>query len=431
MSSPHIVFLSPGGLGSGEIVNAVLVADQLRQKGVGCTFFTFPYGSRFVKNYNLDHVILQNDKLTNINLMKDYIEKKNPDAIVIADYYLFHMSKSLTNYLWVGWMKDLDIPVVSFDSLYLGREYPKAVYIANPELFPKQKYNITYEMPSFIETLICPSPPFNKPPPDSRDVCGRLYEETFTDYEPDPSLRDGLDIHPEEKLIFHIIPKWALMTMRSDSSLSFQGYHSMLAAVLAHHFKTLEENIHVVCVSPLEKKLYTETDNLRVTQVEFLPFDIYMKYTLSADLIITDNILSATTWKAVLRRVPTLVLGNSLITEDAASKYDVIGKHFDVSSTFMELVRQYKDPSPHLPTLSFWTVYKNLFSHMDIGKTFIIQELFDEKGTFKALTKVLTDEKFKKELRRKQDEYVKKIAKLPTMAELVLSKAQEGSTRKT
>jgi hypothetical protein len=68
---------------------------------------------------------------------------------------------------------------------------------------------------------------------------------------------------------------------------------------------------------------------------------------------------------------------------------------------------------------------------MDIGKTFIIQELFDEKGTFKALTKVLTDEKFKKELRRRQDEYVKKIAKLPTMAELVLSKAQEGSTHKT
>jgi hypothetical protein len=169
---------------------------------------------------------------------------------------------------------------------------------------------------------------------------------------------------------------------------------------------------------------------MSVNQVEFLPFDLYMKYTVSADLIITDNILSATTWKAVLHRVPTLVLGNSLMTNDAASKYDTITENFDVSSAFMELIRQYEDPSPYLPTLSFWTVFTKLFAGMDIGKTFLIAEVFDEKGTFEAISNVLTDEKFKKDLRKKQDEYVEKIARLPTMAELVLSIAQDGSFQK-
>jgi hypothetical protein len=427
---PTIIFLSPGGLGSGEIVNAVLVAEQLRKKGVDCSFFTFPYGARFLEADKFEYVTLQNDKLTNINLMEQYINKTRPDAIVIADYYLFHMSKTLTNYLWIGWMKELDIPVISFDSLYLGREYPKAVYIANPEFFPKQKYNITYKMPSFIQSLICPSPPFNKPPPDERDLCGRLYEETFIDYERDPSIREGLGIHPDEKLIFHIIPKWALMTMRSASSMSFSEYYPLVVALLTRHFKNLDEKIHVVCVNPIGQKLYTETDTMSVNQVAFLPFDTYMKYTVSADLIITDNILSATTWKAVLRRVPTLVLGNSLMTKDAASKYDVITENFDVSSAFMDVIHQYKDPSPYLPTLSFWTVFTKLFAAMDIGKTFLIEELFDEKGTFEAISNILTDEKFKKELRKKQDQYVEKIANLPTMAEIVISIAQDGSVQK-
>jgi hypothetical protein len=424
----RVIFLTPGGLGSGEIVNAVLVAEQLRQRGVDCTFFTFPYGTRFIKPHNLECVTFGDDKLTNINLMKSYIEKKNPDVIVIADYYLFHTSGVLRKYLWVGWMEDLKIPVVSFDSLYLGREYPTAAYYINPELYPKQKCNITYEMPSFIETLIYPSPPFNKTPPDNRDVCGRLYEETFTDYEPDPSLREELGVHPDEKLIFHIIPKWEIMAVRKSSILSFPEYHSMVATLLTRHFKNLDENIHVFCINPSDKTLYTENTGFRVKEAAFFPFETYSKCLSAADLIITNNILSATTWKAMLRRVPTLVLGNSLTAKDAASKYEVIGKHFDVSSTFMDIICTYgKGSSDYLPVLPFWTFFTKYFAHMDIGKTFIIQELFDEKGTFEALTNVLTDEKFKKELRRRQDNYVKKIAKFPTMADIILLKAQELS----
>ena len=132
-----VVFLTPGGLGSGEIINAVLVAEQLRKKGVDCTFLTFPYGARIIRPHNFEYLTFGDDKLANINLMKRYIDRTRPDAIVIADYYLFHTSGVLFKYLWIGWMKDVDIPVISFDSLYLGREFPTARYYTNPELFPK------------------------------------------------------------------------------------------------------------------------------------------------------------------------------------------------------------------------------------------------------------------------------------------------------
>lgn len=424
------VFLTPGGLGSGEIINAVLVADQLRKKGVDCSFLTFPYGARFIRTYEFEHVLLKDDKLTNINSMKEHLEKTHPDAIVIADYYLFHMSKSLSEYLWVGWMKDLGIPVVSFDSLCLGREYPKAIYIANPELFPKPKFNITYKMPSFIQTLISPCPPFNSQPQDERDSCGRLYEETFTTFKPAPA-KEELGINPDEKLVFHIIPKWALMTLEGGSLMSFPEYYPMLAAVLSHHFRNLDERIHLVCVSPTDKKLYTETDKLKVNQVDFLPFDVYMKYMTSADLVITDNILSATTWKAVLHRVPVLVLGNSLTAKDPGSKFDTISEHFTISDEFTEVLCTYmKDSILNLPILSFWTVFTKRFASMDIVKTFLIKELFDEKGTFETISSILTDETFKKELRKRQDAYVQKTAKMPTMADIVLSIAREGGSQK-
>jgi hypothetical protein len=427
----RVVFLTPGGLGSGEIVNAVLVAEQLRKKGVDCSFLTFPYGEIFIKPHKFKCIVFKDDKLTNINTMRKYIDQTRPDAVVIADYYLFNTSGVLHKYLWINWMKELDIPVVSFDSLYLGREYPTTAYYIHPELFPQQRYNITYRMPSFVQTLIYPSPPFDSPPPDERDFCGRLYEESFLDYERDPSIREELGVHPDEKLIFHIIPKWETMSVRKASKLDFPAYHPMVAALLTHHLKNLGEKIHVVCVNPSKRQLYTEGDRFRVKEAAFLSFDTYTKYQCSADLIITSNILSATTWKAVLRRVPTLVLGNSFTAKDAASKYDTITENFDVSSAFMELIHDHdKGSSDQLPVLPFWTFFTKHFADMDIGKTFLIAELFDEKGTFETLENILTDEKFKKNLRKKQDEYVEKIARLPTMAELVLSIAQDGSFQK-
>ncbi len=422
------VFLTPGGLGSGEIVNAVLVADQLRKKGVDCSFLTFPYGARFIKPYQFEHATFGDDKLTNINLMKKYLEKTHPDVIVIADYYLFHTSRVLCKFLWVDWLKDLRIPVISFDSLYLGREYPNAAYFINPELFPKQKYNILYRMPSFIQTLIYPSPPFNDQPHDERDSCGRLYEETFMTYEPEPA-KEELGIHPDEKLVFHIIPKWEIMAARKTASISFPRYHPMVAAVLSHHFRKLDEKIHVVCINPSKERLYIENDRLRVKEVEFLPFDTYTKYMTSADLVITSNILSATTWKAGLYRVPSLVLGNSLTAKGPVSKFDTVTETFDVSSEFMKLIRTYEEDSRYLPILPFWTYFTKYFAGMDVAKTFFIQELFDEKGTFEIMSNILTNEKFKKELRKRQDAYVQKIAKIPTMADIIISTALNGSPR--
>ncbi len=425
----NVLFLSPGGLGSGEIINAVIVADQLRKKGAHCSFLTFPYGAQFIKPSNFDCTILGSDKSSNIEAMKKYIAHTCFDAVVIADYYLFQVGNILPRFLWIGWMADLDIPILSFDSLYLGREFPEFAYIMNPTFYPQPKYNIKFRVPSFVKPLIYPAPPFTTPQ-DTGDKCGRLYEESFLGYKRPPSGKEEIGISPEEKLILHIIPKWAARTVMEGSLLHFPGYYSMLAALLMHQLKNLDENIHIVCINPANTTLYTQKDTIKATEMNFLPFDTYMKYVMAADLIITDNILSATTWKAVVHRVPTLVLGNSLRARDT-SKFDKIREAYTVSSEYMRIIRHHlQDSSQHLPILSFWSYHTNLFRSMDIGKTFLIQEIFDEKGFLETLEKVLVDENFKRKLRKNQDEYVRKISRIPTMAEIILSIAQNGNSQK-
>lgn len=424
-----VLFLSPGGLGSGEIINAVIVADQLRKKGVHCSFLTFPYGAQFIRPFNFDCTILGSEKDSNIEAMKKYIAHTCFDAIVIADYYLFQIGKMLPWFLWIGWMADLDVPIISFDSLYLGREFPEFAYIMNPKFYPQPKHNIKFRVPSFVELLIYPAPPFTTSQ-GTGDVCGRLYEESFLNYRRPPSGKEEIGINPEEKLILHIIPKWTARTVMEGSLMHFPQYYSMLATLLMHQLKNVDENIHIVCINPASTALYTQRDTVKATEMNFLPFDTYMKYVMAADLIVTDNILSATTWKAVLHRVPTLVLGNSLMARDAF-KFDKIRETYPVSSEYMEIIRHHlQDSSRYLPTLSFWSYYTNLFRNIDIGKTFLIQELFDEKGFLETLEKVLVDENFKRNLRKNQDEYVRRISEIPTMAEIILSIAQSGNCKR-
>ena len=88
-----VLFIIPGQLGSGEIVNAIIVAEQLREKGVECTFVASPYAENFVKNKGFDYFVFENDKRKNIHHIKEMI-KKGIDVTVTADYYLFFPSAS-------------------------------------------------------------------------------------------------------------------------------------------------------------------------------------------------------------------------------------------------------------------------------------------------------------------------------------------------
>ncbi|MBU7000083.1 MAG: hypothetical protein HXS51_04920 [Theionarchaea archaeon] len=390
-------------------MNAVIVAEQLEKKGVECTFVASPYAEHFLKGKNFDYFIFGNDKRKNMHHIKKMIET-GFDVTVIADYYLFFVDKQLPKFLWIGFLEDMDVTTITFDSLGLGREFPANSYVISPELFPPRKYNILYKIPSFVEALIYPCPPFSGSG-GSHDIhCGRLYEEDFTGVIHDKSrIRQELGIPEEVKVLFHPIPKWSLATQETRS----MKYYPLLGDIITLQLSKLDIQAQIVCINPSDIPVYHSTHNVSVQELEFIPYDLFMKYLLCADLLITDNILSATLGKAVLNRVPALLLGN-LHSYGTASTLDAVDA--DVSSFI-----QNRMGNAVLPSLPFWSAFKDSYAARDIQETFLQEELLNTHGIFTALKTILTDPHTRSTLRENQDEYIRKIQSLPTMADIVLS----------
>ena len=409
-----VLFIAPAYFGTGETVNAVIVAQQLRKRHIECIFIVSAYGENFVKNNNFDYFIFTDDKRKNIEFTKEIIKKENPDVVVVADYYLFYLSKELPKFLWIGFLEDLGVTTITFDSIGLGREFPSRNYILTPELFPPRTHNILYRVPSFVETIICPSPPFNNVK-NLKDVqCGRLYSDDFTTVHHDKdNMRKELGVKDNLKLIFHPIPKWSLSTFGVSSPV----YYPVLTDIVMFHLSQVDCDTHLVCVNPSHHTLYREGGRIQVQNYEFLPFDLFMKYLFSSDLVITDNLLSATIGKAILNRVPVLLLGNTYYIEDAFSLERIGTMGEDVLS----LVKAHVKRSQRFPVTPFWGAFKDDYAARDIQKTLIQEELFNSKGIQEKMKDILTDSCTQEALRRNQDEYVREIQSLPTMADIVLS----------
>jgi hypothetical protein len=404
-----VLFISPPQFGSGEIVNAVIVAEQLREKGAECTFVVSPYAENFVKNKGFDYFVFENDKRKNIHHIKEMIER-GIDVTVIADYFLFATDTELSKFLWIGFLEDMDVTTITFDSLGIGREFPANNYIISPESFPPRKHNILYRIPSFVEALIYPCPPFSNPE-DSSDIhCGRLYAEDFTKVTHDKSaLRKELGLSEEVKLLFHPIPKWSLATQETRSI----KYYPLMGDLITMQLSKLKVKAQIVCINPSDIRVYTSTEHIKAEEFKFIPFDLFMKYLFCADLLITDNIFSATMGKAILNRVPVLLLKNSHARENASSMQDIDA---DVKS----LIKNRMGDAP-VPSLPFWSAFKDNYAARDIQKTFMQEELLNTGGIYTIMKTLFGDPHSMEDLRKTQDEFVEKIQNLPTMADIVLT----------
>lgn len=401
--------IAPAYLGTGETVNAIVVAEQLREKRVKCTFIASPYGANFVRDKHFDCFEFTAQKEKNVRIIKDMIKKENPDLVVVADYYLFYLSRDLPEYLWVGFLEDIDVTTITFDSIGLGREFPSYSYVVTPELFPPPRHSIRYRIPSFVEAIIYPGPPFTDAGGAPDEYCGRLYTKDYTVLQYNKKkIREKLGIQEDLKLVFHPVPKWSLSTLGATCPF----YHSLMTDVIELYLSWLDTKMKLVCVNPSQQSLYTR-GTVQVEEFEFLPFDLFMQYLFSSDLMITDNLLSATMGKAILNRIPVLLLGNSYSIEEICS--------LDIGSDVLSVVREYVEKGARIPPLPFWTVFKESYATRDIQNTFMQEELFNAREVYQMMKGILTDVAIQEELRQRQDEYVQKVQALPTMAEIVTS----------
>jgi hypothetical protein len=405
-----VLFIAPAYLGTGETVNALIVADQLSMKKVECTFVVSPYGENLLKGKPFASFTFTDDKRKNIKTIKDMIKKEDFDVVVIADYYLFSLSRELHAFLWINFLEDIGVTTLAFDSMGLGREFPSRNYVVLPNLFPPPTHNIQYTVPSFVEAILFPSPPFSGSENTPDVYCGRLYEEDFSTLSYDRgTLREELGVD-EKKLIFHPIPKWSISTL----GVSSPGYYPLMADIVSMHLAQMDVDAQIVCINPSHNTLYRPTGRIQVNPFTYLPYGTFMKYLFSSDLMITDNILSATMGKAILNRVPVFYLANTYSMEEVLSRKNT-------GEETLSLVEKHMEGRSDFPVLPFWVTFKKANGVQDVLETFIQEELFNSSAVYKKMKDILTDSHAQETLRSRQDEYIRKIQTLPTLAEIVLS----------
>lgn len=400
-----LTFIALVSQGSGELTTAINVAEQLKREDIDISFITTKSGKKFIHK-KFDTYIFSKNKLKNITWMQNFFARRSTDLLIIADYYLFHIDRNVSKSLWMGWLKDTNIPVISFDNFGLGRNYPSVPYISFPERLPPRKYKIEFKVPAWIKYLITPCPPFSGRNENKGILYGKLYD-----------IKKIPRREKNEKMlqIFFPIPKWAL----GYAETSNNRYYSILFSILMRYLKDLGSKVNLICIAPLSSFIYNEPvpKNVKVRFYRFLPPEIYTRYLLSSDLLITDNILSSTIGKAVLGNVPVMVLKNSVRVDKKNEKVELTSPlNFKINPNFEPMIREY-------PSLThakfFYSIYKEIHKDDLFGQTFIEAEIFDETKTKELIKKILLDDDFKEGLRLKQRKYIKRISKLPTMAKLI------------
>lgn len=406
------IFIAPGGMGSGEMITAMTVAQQLIEKGVKCSFATLKSGAQFLQGKKFDTFIFGPDKKKNILRFQDYIKKYSPNIIIFADYYLFHIDKNLRKFLWFGFLEDLNIPILSFDNLGLGRTYPSVPFIISPECFPSRKYKIDFAVPSWVKSIISPCPPFT--PCKRKDLqFGRIYDtKKLTRYHNEGPIK-----------IVWPIPKWSLINTALDKTLDKTPYYYMVASLLMWYLKNLNAKIELFCISP-QSAFFSRClipSKIRLHLYHFLPPDQYITLLSSSDLLVTDNIISSTIGKAVLANIPVILLTNSLKIFKNGDEIKILNpKGFSLIPEFKELMRIVIKNLEQIYGQYFYTLCDRIYKDSLFVDTFLQAEMFDAQGTKEIFQNVLFNTEFKENLKAKQNIYIKKISNIPTMSELVL-----------
>jgi hypothetical protein len=422
----RVLFVAPCTHSSGEAVTALHVARDLRSRGIDCWFVASAGAARLLVPAFDGRVIVLGDSLAaNQARWRAAMTDIAPDAIVFADYPLLLFASGavpLADARWVDSLQAFTGALVTLDHLgYAQRR--QAVFFGPPQLTFGAE--VTAELPQCMEILL-PCPTHEPGPVRGRKGLPVRY------WEPPRALpeervvelrRRYLDDH-EGLLMFHSTPSWAT---RLAAQLGLPHYR-FVPTLLQRHLGGVDGPVTVVSVNDGTLPVPALAHGVRFVHLAALAPSEYEALLAAADLVLTDNAVSASLGKAVRTLTPCALLRNTFelavlmdrAPEDPTAAIAVAIENERPGAIF---------PYDVFPVWDERALDQLGFGYAEsYGRTFARLELFGGEATRAAIAALLFDAATRAALRTAQRDYVTALEALPSAAEAIAARIARGES---
>ncbi len=337
-----------------------------------------------------------------------------PDVVVFADFQSQWMSAGVAAVEnpvdWLNSVRSLDCLLVTLDHCGMAQ---RAVAIdfgpyhlgSRIEHFPPLPLNLKVLLPC----------PMHEPGP----VPGRIgvpfqyMDVSSPSTEMRRQARAVWSVGHDRLLIVHPVTRAASMFAHAFGI----SYYRFLPRLLAHHLGPLTPRVTLVSINAGALLPPGSDTGLEVMNVEGLPPQEFDTLLASADLLLTENLISVTLGRAIHAQVPAVVVRG----EEPGS-----GGGQGRSATFSHLLRDMSDACPGgvTPFTTFpvdvpaAVAATGLFDHNSIRDAFAEINLFEEESGIR-LRELITTSESRALLGSNQSAYSRRIEMLPNAPEIL------------
>ena len=399
----HLV-LALNTKGIGELWLGLRVAMDLKAAGDSVSFLTLEGNAMPLRG----SFPFSTFKLATSPLLPFLVERRIRGAqsasIIFADYLTCSVFLR-TNGMTPATFQRIGVPIIAIDTWDSSRT-PETIdcFIDDVERVPQWRDSVT---------PICPVPFLS---PDTPGAYQSLPQMTVAPRKVRKHLRHTLGLSDRHKAVLFCTAKWQHMPFRSDSG---RRLAASLPRLLAEYLSEIDETVHLVHVGP---EPYPLGDCLHeryhwVAQVPPREFDLLVS---SMDLLVSANIAATTIAKAMVAKVPTLVLQNSF---SGASVEEV---EQNVGRTLAERSREWVRASAPIYPFALWPVGYHRFlapvlRDNPYSGAFQVVEVLDEDALKAALAALTLDRTARDAQLHLHAAYLARIEACPTAAERVLA----------
>jgi hypothetical protein len=417
----RVLFLTGALYTTGEVRVALSFAQALRDYGDEVSFVSSALSAELVRGYGFQQMILGADKQENSARFSDWLRQVSPDVVILADYYLF-MTDDLQSIFAFDDLASLAVPILTLDNVGLSPDEQVLSWT------PLQATYVVKSAPDFIQAIIRPCPPHDPSLARERTVYAKVYEalQLLPPAERE-AVRGEIGCGDEDRIIFYALPRWVYSLAGRVPWL--YTYYMFLGEIFARYFKDLDHRVHFVFVSP--RRLLQSVDGAvrahwlkSLPGRKLLPERRFRSFVLSADLFITDSILSFTLGLALFGLVPSISLMNTVTVQDLLCEPRIVSS-FSLTAWARELtLRMHKiAPGSVFPFAWFPLGFLEEVERLHDGSAFLRAvercELFDEVNTWAAIHGLLFDGARRAQIATLQRQYAEKVLDLPGFPELL------------
>lgn len=413
-TSKSILYICPGTITLKEIENAIYFALNLKKAGFSNYFLAFPFGARLIRKYGFFAEELRFNKKDNYRIFKRVCERTNPGWILIADGYLFDFwfgPKYIFNIEWI-----VDNPVgakfASFDNLCLSIRSKILPFYSSSNIEDKFKWLRTTSLTKLMPVLIpCPYTfPVSKSDNEKSSIFYYRRSNEWLKWNEDQkkSFRDSIGIKKEEKLVLFSISEWPVRITRAitEDVDIWLRYFSHIVKMIFQEVKG-KTTLLVISTYPL---FNSSTEGyLKIINWDLLPYDIYIKFLLTADLFITTSAISSSIVKAVMGKVPAacLISSGGELKESRLSS-QLINWFKTARAKYPDLLRSYL-----VFPIGWQEILTFIFEKNPYRDTFEFLDLLKPMATINTINDLLFNKEKRESLIQKQNSYIKQINHLP------------------